>query len=302
VKQKRQRLVREAGNWRFASGSAIAVIVAFGAARTSVVTTVPSRCRRTRCRRLIREECLLPTSLIWSCVPDFWQAGGPVIGELLPIVVALAVGPMQVIALVLILVSDDAGRKGIGFVVGRLLGLGLVVGFLVVVLSVVGAGRLTHHGAPSAASSSARVMVGVVLIVLAVRLWWSRPKPGEQSQPSALSRRIDTLTPVRAFVLGLLITALDPAGVSLALIAGLDIAGSRLPAVQEATVAGAFVLVATVTTTAPLLVYLIAGGAARHTLIAARSWLTANQRTVMMVLFLILGAMLIGRGIGDLTS
>jgi hypothetical protein len=64
MKQKRQRLVREAGNWRFASGSAIAVIVTFGAARTSVVTTVPSRCRRTRCRRLIREECLLPTSLI----------------------------------------------------------------------------------------------------------------------------------------------------------------------------------------------------------------------------------------------
>ena len=36
-----------------------------------------------------------------------------------PLAVALAAGPLPVIAIMLILVSDDANAKGVGFVLGR---------------------------------------------------------------------------------------------------------------------------------------------------------------------------------------
>ena len=100
----------------------------------------------------------------------------------------------------------------------------------------------------------------------------------------------------------MLFTVGDPASLSLGLVAGLDIASARLVPVQAVTAAAGFVLVATATVIVPLFIYLLGGAAAERTLIQAKAWLTANQRTVTMVLFLILGAMMIGRGTGDLAG
>ena len=62
---------------------------------------------------------------------------GNVIGELLPLAVALATGPLPIIALMLILTSAGATAKGLAFVGGRITGLTvLVVAALAVLVSV----------------------------------------------------------------------------------------------------------------------------------------------------------------------
>jgi hypothetical protein len=48
--------------------------------------------------------------------------------------------------------------------------------------------------------------------------------------------------------------------------------------------------------------HLAGGQAVRARLVGVKGWLESNEKAVMMVLFLIIGAMLIGRGIRDLAG
>jgi threonine/homoserine/homoserine lactone efflux protein len=216
---------------------------------------------------------------------------------LLPFAVAMAVSPMFVIIVVLILVSDGARAKGLSFVAGRLLGVALILAVVYAVFLAIGGHHVAHTGPPSKTASIIRMLVGVALIVLAARMFRNRPKPGEEPPPSALMRRVDGLTAPRAFVMGLVLSFLDPASLSLGFIAGLDLAESGAPSVASLAIAVGFVLIATVTVTVPMAIYLVGGAAAEARLGGIKTWLTANEKTVMMVLFLLVGVYMIGRGI-----
>jgi hypothetical protein len=227
---------------------------------------------------------------------------GHAVGEILAFAVALAISPLHIIVIVLILLSARARANGSGYVIGRLIGLGLIVGGVIVVLSIIGAEHVAQPDQPPTGASIARIVFGILLLALAMRQWLTRPKPGAEPKPSALLRRVGDTTPARAFFLGLLMTILDPASLSLGFLTGLDIHAAQLPVTQTATVTIAFVLIATATNSGPLLLYFVGGAATERKLQSAKTWLMANEKTVMMVLFLILGTLLIGRGIRELAG
>jgi hypothetical protein len=224
---------------------------------------------------------------------------GNAVGELLPLAIALAVGPLPIIALMLILASGTATAKGVAFVGGRLLSLLVFVIAALLIFSALHDPTLGHRAHPSPVISSVRIVVGVVLLALAARMWRRR---GGQTGPSKLSRRVDGLTTGGAFGLGVAVTAIDPASISIGVLVGLDIAAARLAVAAEIGLVVAFVVLSTVSVTAPLLAYLLGGEAARRKLAALKVWLQANEKTVMMVLFVLVGAMLIVRGIRDLAG
>jgi hypothetical protein len=138
-----------------------------------------------------------------------------------------------------------------------------------------------------------------LLIALAARMWRRRNEP---SRPSFMTRRVEGLTATGSVGLGLLVSVVDPSSLSLGFLSGLDIAAARLPVPNAAIVAAAFVALSTVTITVPLAGYLVGGQAARARLVGVKGWLLSNEKAVMIVLFLIIGAMLIGRGIRDLAG
>jgi hypothetical protein len=224
---------------------------------------------------------------------------GKAIGEILPLAVALAAGPLPIIAIMLILVSDDARAKGVGFVFGRIAGLALIVAAGLVIFSLIDDPALADRDHPRPAMSVARIVIGVLLIALAYRMWRRRNEP---SRPSLLTRRVDGLTANGSVGLGLLVSVVDPASISLGFLSGVDIAAARLPIPTAVMVAVAFIAVSTVTITVPLAGYLGGGQAVRARLVGVKGWLQSNEKAVMMVLFLLIGAMLIGRGIRDLAG
>jgi hypothetical protein len=57
------------------------------------------------------------------------------------------------------------------------------------------------------------------------------------------------------------------------------------------------VLIGSLTIIVPLVGYLVAGDRAQGALDSMKAWLIANNHTVMTILFLILGAKLLGDGI-----
>lgn len=224
---------------------------------------------------------------------------GKAIGEILPLAVALAAGPLPIIAIMLILVSDEARAKGVGFVFGRIAGLALIVAAGLVIFSLIDDPALANPAHPRPAMSVARIVIGVVLMALACRMWLRRNEP---ARPSLLTRRVDGLTTKGSVGLGLMVSVVDPASISLGFLCGVDIAAARMPVPTAVVVAAAFVALSTVTITVPLAGYLAGGQAVRARLVGVKGWLQSNEKAVMMVLFLLIGAMLIGRGIRDLAG
>ena len=58
-----------------------------------------------------------------------------------------------------------------------------------------------------------------------------------------------------------------------------------------------FVAIASITVAAPVLLNLVLGSKAEGMLTVMKDWLVANNNTVMMVLFVVLGAKALGDGI-----
>lgn len=226
---------------------------------------------------------------------------GGLIGELLPLAVALATGPLPIIALMLILTSDGAKAKGTAFVSGRVAGLTLLVVAGLVIASTLHTHSSGMRAHPSVAVSIVRIVVGVLLLGLAIRIWRHR-STAASGEPSRLVRHVDGASTPGSFGLGLAVTAVDPASLSIGVLVGFDIAAARMGAPRDAALVAAFVLAATLNVIVPLLAYLLGGDTARRGLAALKDWLQVNEKTVMMVLFIMVGAILIGRGIRDLAG
>ena len=69
---------------------------------------------------------------------------------------------------------------------------------------------------------------------------------------------------------------------------------------QSAVALAVFVVIASASVAAPVLYYLIAGESAAETLNGWKAWLLANNTPVVFILFLVLGAKLVGNGLGGL--
>jgi threonine/homoserine/homoserine lactone efflux protein len=224
---------------------------------------------------------------------------GQAIGDLLPFAIGVALSPIPIIAVILMLLSTRAGANGASFLVGWVVG---VTGASIVLIAVSASLGSGSSGAPSTSSSVFKLVAGVGLLLLARRNVRKRPKPGETAELPKWLSAIDTLTPVKAAALGVLLSALNPK--NLLMIAGAMVTLSQyhLAVGDIVIVIAVFVLVAVSTVAAPVVIFAIGGSSAQHRLDAAKIWLSQNNATVMAVLLLVIGVVLIGKGISGLSS
>ena len=144
------------------------------------------------------------------------------------------------------------------------------------------------------------MLIGVLLLALGVRQWRSRPAPGDTAPVPGWMATIDGFTPVKSFGVGVLLSAVNPKNLGLTLAAAATIGASGLSTGDEYVVLVLFVLVASATVATPVILNLLLGSRAEHTLSEMKQWLTANNATVMGVLFFVLGAKVLGSGISIL--
>ena len=222
---------------------------------------------------------------------------GQVIGELLPLAIAVAVSVVPIIATVLILFTPRARVNGIAFVCGWVLGL-IVVGAIVLA-----AGSASGEGgSPSTGAGIAKLVFGLIFLVLARRRWSSRPAPGETAPAPAWMEGIDRFTMPRSFGVAFALAAVNPKNLLLTISGASVIAASGLATGDELIALAIFVLIASLTIAGPVALYLIAGERAAATLDRLKLWLVANNGTVMAVLLLLIGFKLIGDGISALSG
>jgi len=220
-----------------------------------------------------------------------------VIGDMLPQAIGVAISPVPIIAVILMLFSKRARSNGLAFLAGWVLALA-VVGSVVLLLA--SAGKISAGGTPSTVSYLIKLLLGLLFWFLAYRNWQKRPHEGEEPDMPKWMAAIDSFTAGRALGISALLAGVNPKNLGLTLAAALAIAQAGLSGGQSAVALLLFVVIASASVAAPVLYYLVAGESAAKTLDGWKAWLLANNATVMVVLFLVLGAKLFGDGLGGL--
>jgi threonine/homoserine/homoserine lactone efflux protein len=152
---------------------------------------------------------------------------GEAIGQVLPMAVGVALSPVPIIAVVLMLVSRRARVNGPLFILGWLIGLA-AVGALV--LGIVGPNNTDDSGEPATWVSWLKIVLGALLLLLALKQWRSRPHEGDEPDMPKWMGAIDAFTPIKAAGAGVLLSALNPKNLLLAIGAGAAIALTGSPA------------------------------------------------------------------------
>lgn len=223
---------------------------------------------------------------------------GEVVGDLLPLALAVAISPIPVIAVILMLLAPRAGRTSAGFLLGWIVG---IVVAAVVFTALARFAGLGAGGGPSTVASWIKIALGVVLVGLAVRSWRSRPAGEQEPVVPKWMAAIDTFTPAKACGLGFLLSAVNPKNLAMTVAAGVTVGGGALPVGQIVVALAVFMVVAASTVAGPVAVYAAAADRMTKPLEALRRRLVRDNAVVTAVLLLTIGAVMLGKGIGGLS-
>jgi threonine/homoserine/homoserine lactone efflux protein len=223
---------------------------------------------------------------------------GKAIGEILPYAVAASITVSAIIGIILMLVTPKAKTNGTAFAVGYVLGFALV-GTIVIVLA--GGKDYSSGSGPTQTVSIIKLLLGLLLLVAAVRQWRGRPREGATPTMPKWMGRIDSFTAGKSFGLGVLLSAVNPKNLAMSLATGLAIAQAAIPTGQEVVVLIIYIVIGASTVLAPVVVYFAMGDRAAAILRGWRKWLEENNAVVTAVVLLVLAAVLIGKGIAGLS-
>ena len=220
------------------------------------------------------------------------------ISEVLPFAIGVAISPIPIIAVILMLFSNRAKVNGPVFLLGWVIGLSVVVA---VVYGIAHAANAATDSTSSDTISWIKVGLGAVLLGAARRQYAKRPAPGaEPTMPKWLAT-VDHIKPGAAFVLGIVLSAVNPKNLILAAGAAAGVAQVN-DSVGDAVVALiVFVVIASLSVGGAVAYYLFGGQKAHAHLDDLKSWLTEHNAAVMSVLLLVIGVVLIAKGLDLLT-
>lgn len=224
---------------------------------------------------------------------------GQAIGGSLAFAVGIALSPIPIIAVVLMLTSAKARVNGPLFVLGWLVGLGIVGAIVLAAAGPAGAGK---SGSPATWVSWVKIVLGVLLLLVAARQFRSRPRGGEEPDMPKWMTRIDKTTPLAAFGLAAALSGANPKNLLLAVAGAAAIAQTGIPGGQQALAYLVFAVIATLGVGIPVGIYFALGERSARLLAGLKDWMSEHNAVIMTVLCLIIGAKLIGDAISGLTS
>jgi hypothetical protein len=223
---------------------------------------------------------------------------GQGISEVLPFAIGIAISPIPIIAIVLILFSNRATVNGLSFLLGWMLGLA-IVGTAVYLFA--DAANAATDSTTSDSISWGHVLLGVLLLGLARRNLAKRPAPGQHEALPKWMASVETITPVKAIGLAIVLSVVNPKNLVLAVGAAAGLGQLGLSTGDAVVALIVFVVVSSVSILFAVGYELLGGERAHETLDHMKEWMTEHNHAVMAVLFLVFGVVLIAKGIGLLS-
>lgn len=156
---------------------------------------------------------------------------GEAIGQSLPLAVGVALSPVPIIAVVLMLTTSRARSNGLAFVIGWLFGLAVVGA---IVLAVAGPGDASEDGQPAAWISWLKLVLGLLLLLVAVRQFRGRPRGEDEAPLPTWMGAVDRFKPGTALGSGVALAAANPKNLLLSVAAAAAIAQTGIAGSQQA--------------------------------------------------------------------
>jgi len=202
-----------------------------------------------------------------------------VVIDLILLGLGIALQPFRLSAFILILSTKGGTRNGLGFIVGWLACLVLVIAAVVLITG----GRPARvHTLPADVVQIARLALGVTLIVIGAMQW--RRRGGRPRSLEVLLTRLDTMSPWTAAVLAAIVQPW-----TLVAAAAITVAQARLSGAAGYVALASFCLLSA-SSFVVLELYCVRTPAAAGTQLAAlRTWLDAHGNQVIIVVCAVLG-------------
>lgn len=225
-------------------------------------------------------------------MPGSW---GSVLTELIPLALVIALSPFSIIPAVLVLSTPRPKPTGLAFLAGWLVALAVLTGIFLELSDLVG-GIGTK---PPSWASWLRIVVGVALIVFGTYRFVKRKS--SEHMPGWMTR-MSTLTPAKAAGTAAALTVVNPKVLFICAAAGLAIgsAGLDSPAVWAADLW--FVAFAASTVALPILAYVILGRRLDPTLNKVRDWMERQHATLIAVILVVIGLLVLYKGVHALAG
>lgn len=215
------------------------------------------------------------------------------IADSLPAALAIAVSPFPILPAILLLFTERPKPTGLAFLAGWAAGVLAATAVFLVLSDVLASGSAQ----PRTWLSWLRVLLGVALLFLAAKQWAGR---GKGKEPPGWMAGLGQASPASALRLAVMLAAANPKILVFAAAGGVAM-GAAQPSLPQA--AGALLLfsaVGALGVAVPVLGYVVLGERVRGPLRRAKEWLEANMAAVTAVVFAVIAALLLVKGIGDL--
>lgn len=220
--------------------------------------------------------------------------------NLLPLGIASAIGPGQILFITLLLRSPDRGVAKAGAFIGGMtvvrLAQGLVFGFILTGATLTAPGS----GQPGVITSTLLMVLGILLLVTAYRQWRQGEDP--DAPPPKWLATVDDFSSAKALLIGAVLVGTSPNLWVFTLSAIATIGDARLSRPAGVIAFLLFVLVAELLVLLPLVIRIVLPRQAARVLDGISAWLTRHNRQLMIGVSVVFGSFFLVRGIGGLLA
>jgi threonine/homoserine/homoserine lactone efflux protein len=201
---------------------------------------------------------------------------------------------MPIVAVVLMLVTPRAHSNGPAFLLGWIAGIALAGA---IVLAIAGPSNASEQGEPAAWVDWLKLVLGLLLVLVAVRQWRTRPHAGEEAPTPKWMGALDNFTPPKAAGTAVLLGSVNPKNLLFIIGGAAVVAQTGIGGGEQAGAWAVFCVLASLGVAAPVVIYFAMGERAAGLLDELKTWMARNNTAVMAVLCLIVGVKLVGDAI-----
>lgn len=223
---------------------------------------------------------------------------GEAIGTTLPLAIGVAISPIGIVATVVMLTTGRGTGNGLAFLFGWF--VGLVVACWVLLQLNLGADPTTG-GHPADWTAYAKIILGLLLLVVAHRQRTGKPAGDEKPDLPKWMDKIDSINPLRAGGLAFLLGAVNPKNLILTMAAATAIGQVGAGSSEELTAVLVYAAIASIGAAVPVGIYFFMGDRADSMLERLKASMARNNGVIMAVICVVIAAKLIGDGITTLS-
>ena len=212
-----------------------------------------------------------------------------------PMAMGIAFSPTSLLAIIILLMSQNGKLKSISFFFGTIIGI-QIIGTLVIFIP----GLIADHGGMSDHTGTGKIILGMLLLVSVYPILQKKKKQGTTERIPKVFKSLDGFSLIKIFIIGFVFSAFSIKNMALSASGAIHIRTTSTVIYYIETLLGVFLfsLLASFTIIIPIVISFLVPKKTESILLNLRDWLVRNHWNIVMFMLIISGALLLYIGVG----